>query len=92
MRKKEPSPSGDLSTSPSTFYIGRDSHGRWVAQNADHLRGGLFISRAAAMKFAMDECGHRPEAIIALNHIIELDFGAHPQSDVSSSLVLPQAA
>jgi hypothetical protein len=74
MRKEDPSPSGDLE--PSTFYIGRDSHGRWIAQDADHLRGGLFISQAAAMKFAMDETGHRPDAIVSLNHIIELDFGA----------------
>jgi hypothetical protein len=88
MRKEDPSPSGDLR--PSTFYVGRDSRGRWIAQDADHLRGGLFISRAAAMKFAMDETGHRPEAVIALNHLIELDFG--PRRRASPRQTLPQAA
>ena len=53
MRKEDPSPSGDLK--PSTFYIGRDSHGRWIAQDADHLRGGLFISQAAAVRIEATE-------------------------------------
>jgi hypothetical protein len=88
MRKEDPSPSGDLK--PSTFYVGRDSRGRWIAQDADHLRGGLFISRAAAMKFALDETGHRPEAIVPLNHVIELDFGARDR--VLPRQTLPQAA
>jgi hypothetical protein len=90
MRKEDPSPSGDLK--PSTFYVGRDSHGRWIAQDADHLRGGLFVSRAAAMKFAMDETGHRPEAIVPLNHIIELDFGASALRYAPSSRPLSKAA
>ncbi len=88
MRKEDPSPSGDLK--PSTFYVGRDSHGRWIAQDAGHLRGGLFISRAAAMKFAMDETGHRPDAIVSLDHVIDLDFGALHR--VSSRQSLPRAA
>lgn len=76
MSNKESFPSGDLE--PPTFYIGRDSRGRWIAQDADHLRGGLFVSRAAAMKFARDEAGDRPQAIVSLDHIIELDFGPRP--------------
>lgn len=74
MRKKDPSPARSFKS--PMFYVGRDSRGRWIAQDADHLRGGLFISRAAAMKFAMDETGHRPGAIVSLDHIVELDYGA----------------
>ena len=90
MINKEPSPSGDLE--PPTFYVGRDSRGRWIAQGADHLRGGLFVSRAAAMKFARDEIGDRPQAIITLDHVIELDFGARSQRSLPATLPLARAA
>lgn len=90
MRNEEPSPSGDLK--PSTFFIGRDSRGRWVAQDADRLRGGLFISRAAAVKFAMHESGHRADTIVPLSHIIELDFGAGAQREIPSLRSLSHAA
>ena len=33
------------------FWIGRDSEGFWTARGADGREGGLFVSRAAAMKF-----------------------------------------
>ena len=90
MCNKGSSPSGDLE--PPTFYVGRDSRGRWIAQDADHLRGGLFVSRAAAMKFARDETGDRPQAIVTLDHIVELDFGARSQRKVSAPLPLSRAA
>jgi hypothetical protein len=90
MSSKESSPSGDLE--PPTFYVGRDSRGRWIAQDADHLRGGLFVSRAAAMKFAKDEVGDRPQAIITLDHIVELDFGTRSQRPLPAIQPLPRAA
>ena len=63
-------------TSPGSpkFLIGKDSHGRWVAQDQRGLCGGLFISRAEAMRFAMFENGRRPQAIIMVPGIIELDM------------------
>lgn len=39
MRKEVPSPAEpDLQS--AIFYLGRDSRGRWVAQDAGHRRGG----------------------------------------------------
>jgi hypothetical protein len=72
MPEDEP-PSG---TSPGSlrFVIGKDSHGRWVAQDQRGLCGGLFISRAEAMRFAMFENGRRPQAVIMVPGIIELDM------------------
>jgi hypothetical protein len=89
MCMKDTSPSGNLE--PPTFYVGRNATGRWIAQDADHLRGGLFISRAAAMKFAMDETGHRADAIVTLDRFIELDFGIQAQRHATAQS-LPRAA
>jgi hypothetical protein len=60
----------------SLFFIGRDSHGNWVAQDQAGLRGGLFINRAEAVRFAMREHGCR--AAIMLPGVVELRFGVWP--------------
>ena len=62
-------------TSPGSprFLIGKDSHGRWVAQDLRGLCGGLFISRAESMRFAMFENGRRLQAVIMVPGITELD-------------------
>src|SRR5262245_7538683 len=72
--RSEHSSSEDLE--PPTFYVGRDSSGRWIVQDTDHRRGGLFVSKAAAMKFARDETADRPHAIVSVDHATELDFNA----------------
>jgi hypothetical protein len=56
------------------FLIGKDSCGRWVAQDQRGLCGGLFVSRAEAIRFAMFESGRRPQAVIMVPGIIELDM------------------
>jgi len=62
-------------SSPSTIvFIGRNSRGQWVAQEQNGLFGGLFISRAQAVKYALFENGHHPETIIELSRGIELDM------------------
>ena len=48
----------------SLFRVGKDSHGHWVVQDQQGLRGGLFVDRAQAIKFAMFENGNRPQAVI----------------------------
>ena len=44
----------------SLFLLGRNSRGQWVAQDQSGRRGGLFVSQAAALKFA--PVRERPEA------------------------------
>ena len=56
------------------FLVGRDSCGRWIAQDQRGLCGGLFVSRAEAIRFAMFESGRRPQAVIMVPGIIELDM------------------
>jgi hypothetical protein len=57
------------------FLIGQNSRGHWVVQDAQGLRGGLFVSLGQARKFALYENGNRPEAIITVPGALELDIG-----------------
>lgn len=61
----------------SPFLIGQNSHGDWVVRDHSGLRGGLFVNRAEALKFAMFENGHRPQAVIMVPGTLELDFSAN---------------
>ena len=68
-------------SSPSAIvYIGMNKRGQWVAQEQNGLYGGLFVSRAQAVKYALFENGHHPETIIELARNIELDMGSAPAS------------
>ena len=63
-------------SSPSTIvFIGKNKRGQWVAQEQNGLYGGLFVSRAQAVKYALFENGHHPETIVELSREIELDMG-----------------
>jgi hypothetical protein len=66
-------PTAGQSDSP-LFLIGQDSRGNWVVQDQRGLRGGLFVSQAAARKFALFENGDRPELVIMLPGLLELDL------------------
>ena len=83
MKKDEPPPSS--SSKSSLFLVGRDSHGHWVAQDPSGRRGGLFIDRAEALKYAMFENGHRPQAVIMVPDILELDMSAKPPAGQRST-------
>ena len=63
-------------------FIGKNSRGNWVAQEQNGLYGGLFVSRAQAVKYALFENGRHPETIIEVSREIELDMGGkRPSSD-----------
>jgi hypothetical protein len=79
MEKVEP-PSSQSSSHSSLFHIGRDSHGRWVVRDEQGLRGGLFVDRAEALKFAMFENGNRPQAVIMVPGVLELDIDSTPHA------------
>ena len=54
--------------------IRRNSRGAWVARESHGLFGGLFVSRAQAVKYALAESGHYPLTIVLTADIIELDM------------------
>ena len=58
----------------SLFRVGKNRRGQWVVQDQSGLCGGLFVSRAEAVKFAMFENGNRPQAVIMVPGILELDM------------------
>jgi hypothetical protein len=64
----EPKPSSPI------LFIGQDRVGRWVVRDQSGSRGGLFVNRAEAIKFAMFECNQRPNAVVLTPECLELDF------------------
>jgi hypothetical protein len=68
------------SSASTIVFIGKNSRGHWVAQEQNGLYGGLFVSRAQAVKYALFENGHHLETIVELARDIELDMGGAPAS------------
>jgi hypothetical protein len=79
MNQAEP-PSPRSASDAGLFRVGKDSHGHWVVQDQQGLRGGLFVGRAEALKFAMFENGNRPQAVIMVPGVLELDMVAEPRA------------
>ncbi|HEY6258980.1 MAG TPA: hypothetical protein VIY51_24650 [Xanthobacteraceae bacterium] len=71
-------PSAQSWVHSSLFRVGKDGRGHWVVQDQEGLRGGLFVDRAEALKFAMFENGNRPQAVIMVPGILELDINGRP--------------
>jgi hypothetical protein len=67
-----------------------------VAREQNGLYGGLFVSRVAAVRYALFENGRHPEAIISSAGSLELDVGAVPsrsdQSGMDAVATLPRRA
>ena len=83
----QPEPPSSISHSRSHFFfIGKDGSGNWVVQDGQHLCGGLFIDRAAALRFAMFENGNRPQAVVMVPGIFELDLCAKSSVPVQATV------
>ncbi len=90
MNQAEP-PSPELLRLSPLFRIGKNSHGHWVVQDQEGMRGGLFIDRAEALKFAMFENGNQPQAVIMVPGVLELDINDRPPTrHVRPVLPIPQ--
>ena len=72
------------------FLIGKNSRGNWVVRDRDGLCGGLFIDCTEALKFAMFENGNRPQAVIMVPDILELDMSGTPARDNYSAAEVHQ--
>jgi hypothetical protein len=53
--------------------IGRNSRGQWVVRDQVGLHGGLFINRTEALKYALFENGNKPQAVVMVPGVLELD-------------------
>lgn len=77
MKHFEP-PSPEPSSRIPLFMVGKDSRGNWVVQDQHGICGGLFVNRAEALRFAMFENGNRPQAVIMVPGVLELDMSRKP--------------
>ncbi len=66
-------PSDFAATTTEIFFLGRDDHGNWVAQDAHHTKCGLFVSEAAARRYIKTESNH-PPIIFSVSGIFEPDL------------------
>ena len=74
------------SCSSNLVLIGRNSSGNWVARESHGLFGGLFVSRAQAVKYALSENGDHPATIVLTADIVELDM--HRKASSSSQATM----
>jgi hypothetical protein len=103
MNTQEPTNSNSLSQ--SLFLIGRNSRGQWIVCHQCVTRGGLFINRAQALKFAMFENGRRLQLVNMVPGVLELDINsavvnrksdirrprrAHPAGHAEPTCEMPQ--
>lgn len=72
--KQAEAPSIVACSRPLHFQIGKDSRGNWVVQDDRGLCGGLFVDRTQALRFAMFENGNRPQAVVMVPGVFELDL------------------
>ena len=68
----------DIAEGPVVF-VGRNRRGNWIARERNGTFGGLFLTRAHALKYALSENGHNQDAIIELSNEIELYVHANPR-------------
>jgi hypothetical protein len=69
---KESEPPSRLQSLP--FMVGQDRQGNWVVQEQNGVRGGLFVNRDAALRYARSENGGRAPIVIMISGILELDM------------------
>ncbi len=62
------------------FMIGQDRWGNWVVQDQKGVRGGLFVDRAAALRFVRFENGDRPQAVVMVSDGLELALNHKPKT------------
>jgi hypothetical protein len=63
----------DLSESIPLFFIGRNENGLWVAREAEGRKGGIFLFRRSALRFAAKNSGPAGCATMFVRECLELD-------------------
>ena len=76
-----------LSASIPLFFIGRNRNGFWVAREAEGSRGGLFLLKRSALRFARRTSERPGVATMLVAQPLELDV-----QNQGSRLVVPVAA
>jgi hypothetical protein len=69
------------------FMLGQDLRGNWVVQEQKGTRGGLFVDRDAATRFIRAEAGYKPQAVVMVSGILELDTGSKINAPTQAGVV-----
>jgi hypothetical protein len=56
------------------FVVGQDDEGHWIVRDSRGLSGGLFVDKAAAIRFAAFESNRRPQAVLFVPEHIRLSL------------------
>jgi hypothetical protein len=67
---------------PPVLMIGQDCHGNWVVQEPSGDRGGLFVSRDAALRYVRGENRDKQRSVVMISGILELDVNRRPSETV----------
>lgn len=62
----------DPSDAVSSYVVGQNARGNWVAVETHGLAGGIFVSRDAALHYAEFETDHRPGAVHLASRSLDL--------------------
>ena len=62
------------------LMVGQDCRGNWVVQDQSGERGGLFVSRDAALRYVRDENREQQWPVVMISGIIELDVNRRPSA------------
>jgi hypothetical protein len=66
----------------SVLMVGQDCRGNWVVQDQSGERGGLFVSRDAALRYVRDENRDRQRSVVMISGILELHVNRRPPAAV----------
>ena len=58
------------------FVLGRNARGLWVVRESTGRKGGLFVSREAALRFARLEGSAERPAVLYVSDLLEFDYAA----------------
>jgi hypothetical protein len=67
---------------PPLFMMGQNRRGNWVVQDKKGMRGGLFVSREAALRYVRSENGFKPRAVVMVSGSFELDTNRNGAASV----------
>jgi hypothetical protein len=61
---------GELTKEPPNLIIGPDYRNQWVVIETHGLCGGIFVSQAAALRYARQESHGHPECVRIVPHLV----------------------
>lgn len=68
----------------STVFVGKNRFGNWVVREQNGIFGGVFASRAQALKYALSKNGQHSESILELSREIDLFYRSPHEAKIGA--------